>query len=610
MNNPFNFNIPYPLGTYYNEDNKTFYVSFEAKNEDAGVVFYHKKTGKLMKKVAIAKENSLGRIRYGGILLEHPENMSYVFYDGEKEFEDPRSVCYVKSGRYGVASPDLENKTDCKRACVSVQDFDWEKDRLPKIPYEDAVCYGMHVRGFTMHSSSKVKEKGTFAGVIQKIGYLKELGITTIVLQPSYEFNEVMQKKDYPDKERYMLKEDESSTPRINYWGYCSGYYYAPKANYAYGEDATVEFRRMVKELHKNQIEVIMQFYFPEEFDRNEIVPILRFWSLIYHVDGFQLMGLNMDTVAIAKDPGLCDRKLWYYDFDTEAVYDKEAINRRTLASFQEDYKYILRRFLKGEDGVCFPFAEVFRRNAQQKAYINYISDYQGFTLKDMFCYDRKHNEENGEDNRDGNDYNCSWNCGVEGECKKKNISALRDRQYRNAMTLLLLSQGTPYFFMGDEFLRTQKGNNNPYCQDNRITWVDWSLLQKNEAFFLFVKEMLAFRKSHPILRSEKMLRMIDRDNSGYPDLSFHGENPWKPDFFHYQHHLGIMLNGQYKDENSFIYIAVNLHWEKHHFSLPKLPKKMEWKQVISTDSKVAEIGEEGEFLLEPRSIKIFIGES
>lgn len=589
---------PFPLGVHYDGVQSVLRVSMEAQNHEAGVILYQKGKNRPGKKVILPVENRMGRVRFGEVKLEAGTEYSYTLFDGDREYTDKNALSYQKMGKYGV------RKTE-RRAYFTIGDFDWEEDRLPMIPYEDAICYGLHVRGFTIHSSSGIKEKGTFAGLIHKKDYLKELGITTLVLQPAYEFEECMECTQAEERtgieDALLLPKQE----RINYWGYCRGYYYAPKAAYSYEEDSTIEFRRMVKEFHQDNMEIVMQFYFPEEIDSTEIIDVLHFWAFYYHVDGFLLMGNHVPMKEIAKDPALIDRKLWYQDINTQEICENGKDCYYNLAEFREDYYYATRKFLKGESNSCYPFSEAFRRNWENKACINFLTDYQGFTLWDSVSYEYKHNEDNGENNRDGKEYNCSWNCGVEGSTRNKKVLKLRNQQVRNAMLLLMLSQGTPYFFMGDEFLRTQKGNNNPYCQDNGITWVNWKDLNKNQDFFQFVKELISFRKAHSILHEELPLPMIDRGNSGFPALSFHGENPWKPDFFGYQHHLGIMLFEERKEKKEFIYIAINQHWEKHTFSLPNLPKKYNWKPSLATTAIPEKM--EDMYCLEPRSICVFV---
>ena len=257
----------------------------------------------------------------------------------------------------------------------------------------------------------------------------------------------------------YINPENEKDEYTLNYWGYTKGCYYAPKSSYAYSDKPVQEFKDMVKALHKNGIEVIMQFFFDDSCPKTEIPEILRHWLLCYHVDGFHLKGDNVLQNLVVKDPVLAKTKIWYYGFDapvTEATVYEQTSSKKYLAEYRDDYRYDMRRFLKGDEGVLQSALHHLRSNPLYFGKINYLTNYDGFTLADMVSYERKHNEENGEDNKDGNDYNACWNCGQEGATRKKTIQALRIKQIKNALLLLFLSQGTPLLFMGDEFCNTQ----------------------------------------------------------------------------------------------------------------------------------------------------------
>ena len=242
------------------------------------------------------------------------------------------------------------------------------------------------------------------------------------------------------------------------------------------------------------------------------------------------------------------------------------------------------------------------------------MSNYFGFTLMDMVSYDYKHNEENGQDNRDGNDYNASWNCGEEGITRKKKILALRYKQLKNAMCMLLLSQSTPLIFMGDEFGNTQYGNNNPYCQDNKTTWLDWRGLEKQQEIYAFWKQLVAIRKQYPILSPENELRIMDYLACGYPDLSYHGRNAWRPQLESYYRYVGMMYCGKYatkKDgkEDVFLYVGLNMHWEPHELALPKLPKGLKWVKLCATAEGIKEKTELTRLIPE-RSVVVFKSEA
>lgn len=583
---------PYPLGAHRESDSIRF--SFVSGKESCGVIIYDKATGKKLKKLPFLPQERMGRVYCKYLQGVNAEDISYQFYEEDRIIPDEHARGFTGKVRYGKSRDEKDLK-----AVLIEEDFDWENDKNPKLSYAQSVLYCMHVRGFTRHSSSKVLHRGTYLGVVEKIPYLKESGITTLELQPAYEFMEIMGGQESKKEAAYITKdtghlllEDKN---KLNYWGYKKGYYYAPKASYAFGDNPSVEFKTMVRELHKNNMEVIMQFYFPKEAHRGKIAEILRFWVLEYHVDGFHLMGDDIPTTLLAKDAALADTKLMYYSFDIDEIYGKEEQPvQPNLAEYRDDYLYTMRRFLKSDEDMLSRVLDEMRHIPQKTGRIHYMSNYYGLTLMDMVSYDRKHNEENGEENRDGNDHNCSWNCGEEGNTRKKKVVSLRKKQIKNAMCLLSLTQSTPLIFMGDEFGNTQFGNNNPYCQDNKITWLDWRELEKNQEIYRFWQFMMELRKNHPILHPEKELRIMDYIACGYPDLSYHGQNAWRPQLESYNRHVGLMYCGMYakKDrfsDDDFFYVAINMHWEPHELAMPKLPKGMLWQKIISTDEQQIE---------------------
>ena len=404
---------------------------------------------------------------------------------------------------------------------------------------------------------------------------------------------------------------------RLNYWGYTKGFYYAPKAAYAAAGDGVREFKELVKALHESGMELVMQFYFPEEVRRSEILEILCYWVLEYHVDGFHLLGENLPVDMLAAEEVLADTKLWYNRFDTDWIYGREEPLYPHVAEYNEAWYYDMRKFLKGDGDMLGSVLYHMRHIPRKAGTIHYLTNYFGFTLADMVSYDYKHNEANGEDNKDGSDYNCSWNCGEEGMTRKRGIKALRLKQMKNAMCLLLLSQSTPLIFMGDEFGNSQKGNNNPYCQDNPVSWLDWSGIRKNAKLHDFWKMLIAFRRKNPILHPARELRLTDYIACGYPDLSYHGKYAWRVQTEGNVRHIGIMLCGKYAKsggpgEDAFLYIAMNMHWESRELAFPKLPRGMKWEFVFSTESESGqekEADEKGnEFLREVpfRSIAVY----
>lgn len=587
---------------------KELQFAFVSASKECGVILYDVKSGKELERIPFPEEYRVGNVHTMCIQGITAKEFMYEFYEGDTVCSDSYARKFVGNEVYGEIAG-VQNK----KAVFASRDYDWEGDKKPGVPYEQSIVYGMHVRGFTKHASSKVKNKGTFKGVEEKIPYLKELGITTIELQPIYEFDEVYVKGNNREESKFFKMPDAQSEVKkeqlgINYWGYTKGYYYAPKSSYASG-DSVNELKDLIKSLHKNGIEVILQFYFPSEVGAWEVLDILRYWVLEYHVDGFHIKGQCTPMDLICGDPVLKDVKLWYYDFSKPG---NEVTENRKYGIYNDDFASVMRRFVKGDEDMVGTALEYMRMQPSHAGKINYVSNYNGFTLMDVVSYERKHNEANGEENKDGTDYNFSWNCGMEGPAKKKWLSKLRVQQIKNFMTLLVLSQGTPMIFMGDEFGNSQEGNNNPYCQDNEISWLDWKDLEKNVELYEFFKELISLRKAHPVLRQEKQLRLMDYISSGYPDLSYHGEEPWKPMMERYSHQIGIMLCGKYAridrqtEDNSF-YIGINMHWEEHSYALPKLPRGEQWELCLCTEKdKNIVIDENRCITISPRSVCVF----
>ena len=547
--------------------------------KDVELVLYNKKS--LMEEKSIPMSPVKGEnLVYTTLPEREIKKYAYHFRSGEKDFADVFAGGFIKDAGFGEVP-----KLPCKCAVFTNHSFDWGESSRPELSYEDMVVYLAHVRGFTMHASSKVRGKGTFYGMMQKIPYLKELGITTVELQPIYEYTEL-------DK-----------AGKVNYWGYQQGYYYAPKAAYSYKADAVTECKEMIKAFHEQGMEVVLQFYFPNEISRMEILNILQYWSYYYQVDGFHLMGEDIPVAELAKDIYLSNRKLWYYDFPVDTIYPgKECTVNRVLAAYQDGYMYDMRRLLKGDEGCIYNGVKRMTANPAKKGTINFMSNYFGFTLWDNVCYDRKHNEDNGENNKDGNDYNGSWNCGAEGNTKKKQILQLRKKQFKNAFAFLMFSQGTPLFFMGDEFGNSQKGNNNPYCQDNEVTWLNWNDLKRNQELYQYVKELIAFRKNNGVFHMEKECMLMDYLSCGYPDLSFHGQEAYRPSWDHYSRQAGLLYCGDYAgDKDTLVYVAINMHWEEQGFAYPKRKKGQRMECVFTTDEgcKI----EKDQLILPPRSI-------
>lgn len=509
-------------------------------------------------------------------------NYEYNFLIDGKVTVDP---CARKiTGRENFGVPVEEEHAI--RCAVLSKSYDWGEDQKPGIPYEEALLYSLHVRGFTMQRGSGVRKKGTFAGIREKAAYFSKLGINQIKLMPAYEFTEMESVKTHA---RYRKKEELPK--RLNYWGYTKAFHFAPKRAYAATKDPVREFKDMVKTMHRLGIEVLMEFYFPEGCNPRYITECLQYWVQEYHVDGFHVRGVQGICNLMATDPLFADTKLLNIYFPVEEIYGKKNLpKKRMVAECNDGFMIDVRRFLKGDEESLKAFAERMRRNPKGSGLINYIASHDGFTLCDLVSYEERHNEDNGEQNRDGRVQNYSWNCGEEGKSRKKKILELRNRQMKNAWCMLLLSAGTPMILAGDEFCNSQLGNNNPYCLDNEISWLDWKGYKSgNSEMFRFVKDLIAFRKKHKILHMGQELSMTDSLSCGFPGISYHSSSAWYGELDGQNRKIGVMYCGKYADEDELIYIAYNMHWMEHTFALPALPGGYRWNVALDTSEGILE---------------------
>ncbi|MBQ6128723.1 MAG: hypothetical protein IJI51_03595 [Lachnospiraceae bacterium] len=523
----------------------------------------------------------------------------------EGDWEDGYGYSYEADG-IKVSDPFMMNTPAVRRfpsgdepfiSSVYTYDFDWEEDKLPHHQYKDIISYQLHVRGFTAHSSSKVKNRGKFSGIVEKIGHMKELGVNQIVLMPCYEFEESIRQKSPVSMDNIDYRTDHSKekNEKINFWGFANGCYFMPKAAFS-TKDPVNEFKEMVKQLHIAGIEVIMRFYFPDMVNPAFIPHILGFWAREYHIDGFFLMGADIPMEMIAADIYLRDRKIYGVFFDKDSITRRKYGCNRNMAYVNADFMNCCRKYLKSDENMLQEFLYRQRLNPPDVHVTNYMTDYCSFTLNDLVSYDYKHNEANNEDNSDGENFNYSWNCGAEGVSRKKSIQSLRMKQIRNALVFLLLAQGTPMLLAGDEFLNTQGGNNNPYCQDNETGWVVWKDNNQSRQIFEYTKMLIKLRMSHPILHPEREFRIMDYAACGFPDLSYHSDMAWNARFDNHLRHVGVMICGKYARlthtrEDDFFYIAYNMHWENHTFALPKLEKGYEWAvKTVTCDENAARI--------------------
>ncbi|MFI3176979.1 MAG: alpha-amylase family glycosyl hydrolase [Eubacteriales bacterium] len=576
---------PIQFGVMIVEDVIEFAITM--KQEACGMIFYTKHNSI---RIPFTDECKIGQVYSGRILgLPLRQIAGYNYYTKDKIIVDPYAKRVIGNERFG-GNGEVDT-LERKGALVSPV-FDWENDKRPRIPHSNTIQYLLHVRGFTKHKSSKVKAKGTFSGIIEKIPYLKQLGITSVEAMPCYEFEEV-EKQDSSMRMEYAVRhyrEEKVEAPiqKLNCWGYKYAHYFAPKSSYASSSDCVTEMKEMIKQLHLAGLEFIMQFYFPKDIPYQVMYDVIAYWIVEYHIDGVHLMGEQIPFAILGKEALFHDTKMFFERLSIDEIYDGTGEVNTSLAMYHSDFMIGIRKFLKGDQDTIAGFVESLKIHDGRVATVQYISNYNEFTLHDMVSYDQKHNEDNGENNEDGNRYNHSWNHGVEGITRKRSIMALRKKQMKNAMTYLLLSQGTPMILAGDEFAYTRRGNNNAYCHDNDLLWLDWSGITKHQDLLDYVKMLIRLRKDNQIIHPSKPFKMVDTLGCGYPDLSYHGEEAWQPILENYCRCVGLLYAGAYgvplngKVEPDY-YIAYNAHWEPHEFALPRLKKGYEWYMIAST---------------------------
>ena len=557
---------PYPLGTEKKKDGMNFAVAAE-EGKQCELLLYRKRKEEPVKVFSLPEEDAVGTVRFLKIEGLNEDCYEYNFRIGGKIVTDP----YAKAVS-GMNNAGKRTEGQSLRGQFIKEEYDWEGDSQLHIPYHEVVAYSLHVRGFTKHASSGVKHKGTFAGVVEKLDYLKELGINQIQCMPIYEFQEIVNKK-------------------TNYWGYGSGYYFAPKASYSASKDSCAELKDMVKACHKAGIEVVLEMPFEAGILPQMALTCLQYYRMEYHIDGFVLNPYNVPWDMMVNDPFLKGIKIM-----------------RKNDWFQNT----MRRFLKSDSGMLGETVQALKHNSVYDGECNFITSHTGFTLYDLVSYNEKHNEENGERNADGPDQNYSWNCGEEGTSRKRAVITLRNNQIRNAWFLLLMAQGTPCILAGDEFKNTQSGNNNVYCQDNEISWLNWKNLQKETELFEYVKNLIALRKKHFSIHKPTVLLGRDLTESGIPDVSYHGEYAWQIQTETKSRELGVMYNDVMDGRQDTCFIAYNMHWNKREFALPVLRGKSWYKILDTSDEKWSdkkELTEAKSIRVEGRSIVMLIAE-
>ena len=586
-------------------------------------------------------------------------------FDKNKILLDPYARAVTGQSQWGH----VNNAQHGYRARVVQSNFDWGDQRHHSIPMEDLIIYELHVRGFTMDESSGVKHHGTFEGLREKIPYLKELGVNAVELMPIFEFDEM--------RDVRLIDENEL----IDFWGYNPVSFFAPNTSYCssmeYNREG-LELKTLIKDLHDNGIEVILDVVFNHTAEGNEFGPCfsfkgfdnniyymltpdghyynfsgcgntlncnhpvvrdmilecLRYWVIEYRVDGFRfdlasILGRNDDGTPLSQPPLLRSLafdsilgnvKLIAEAWDAGGLYQVGSFpSWKRWAEWNGRYRDDMRRFLKGDDFLAQTAAARITGSPDLydpayrggNASINFLTCHDGFTLYDLYSYNQKHNEANGWGNTDGADDNNSWNCGVEGETDDPAILALRKRLMKNACAILLCSRGTPMFLSGDEFADTRYGNNNPYCQDNLISWLDWSLLKKNKDLFDFFQYMIQFRKDHPVIRKD-----LEPSYLGVPAMSTHGLTPDEINFSGDSHVVCVRFAGynEATQKEDLVYLAVNSGWFPVTLTLPELPEHYKWKVAVNTGDPKCQFFHknsmptvESKIFLGERSVIIFV---
>lgn len=559
------------------------------EDADVSLLLYKGGSAKPVKEIPFTEEDRIGKVRSLCLNGKDIDKFEYNFLVNGEVVQDPFAHAIFGRGKFGEPYPDDPHVVRC--GLLPAHDYDWEGTENPRIPLEDMVLYKLHVRGFTKTASARVKKKGTFAGLIEMIPYLKELGVNAVELMPVYDFAETTAVK----KNMTGMVSEKKESGKVNYWGYIPGFYYAPKRSYCASSHPENEMRDLVKALHKEGMECILEFYFPGTVSSVAAVRALEFWKLYYHVDGFHIQGEGLPANVALTDGLLSETKLFVPSYDFPSMYSGKAPKKRVFGEYNSGFQETMRRFMKSDEDMVDGAMYHLKKNSDFFGTVNYMTSQDGFTLNDLVSYNYRHNDANGQGNQDGCSYNYSWNCGVEGPTRKAAVRKIREKQLRNAVLLELLSQGIPMIYAGDEFGNSQGGNNNAWCQDNSVGWVDWKAAKRNAALTEFVRGALAYRASHPILHAGHELRGTDYKALGFPDISFHGERAWYVNKDNASRMFGVMYYDAYAKDRTeedkkrkfvpqdFIYIAYNFHWEKREFALPNLPQNICWKKVIDT---------------------------
>lgn len=566
------------FGAVYNNGSVTFTFSVDAQCSKAAVILYAKNTYKLISKIELDDSYRIGDVYSVLVTGIDIDNTCYLYMADDIEFMDPYA--------YGICG--REKWADEKRAGNEYKVYagftdlfiPWEDTKV-KIKPEDMIIYKLHMRGFTMQQGLGKTTAGNYHGLITRLPYLKELGVTSIEIMPIYDFEEMFLSNSSKYDNKGNLINSIVYDNKINYWGYGDANYMAPKASYFPGNNPTVGLRELVGAIHSNGMELIMELSFLETATKEYIVDVLKYYMFHFHIDGFHIIGATIPISHILEDPFLTDTKLFFENVGDDRLYSLKG--KKHVFLYNDSFQCVLRQMLNHMNGSMVQFANHTRRQNDMFGFVNFAANTTGFTLLDSFSYGEKHNEANGEDNRDGTNNNYSLNYGYEGKTNNKAINQIRSLQSRNAITATLLSIAVPLINAGDEIGNTTGGNNNPYCQDNKIGWTVFSKAKDKELLLDYTKRLIEFRKAHKCLHPDNAMKMNDYKHVGFPDMSYHGSEPWMMSVSEGQKALGVLYCGAYSNEEDDIYVCYNFGYDAVTMALPRLKPGKRWRQLLNT---------------------------
>lgn len=555
-------------------------VAIAPTTKKAAIILFDKASKKKLYDIELINDFSMGRVYSIEISDVDVDSICYLIKEDDKVYVDPYATAVI--GRDIWADEKGRKSSDYKvYSGISHLEKPW-KDTDIYIEPTDMVIYKLHMRGFTAGMGMSASRVGSYKGVLSKLSYLKELGITSIEFMPLYDFEELFLESKMTISPKGKVSEITEFTGKRNYWGFGEANYFAPKASYFGGADKCVDaMRDLVSTLHKNGFEAIMEMAFAKDTPAEMMLECLRYYVRYFHIDGFHIVGCNGPIERIAIDPFLADTKI-FYEYIPEEILFKES-GKKHLFIYNDSFMNVTRQIENHMNGSMIQFANHMRRQNSAYGFVNYMANVNGFSMWDSFSYGEKHNFDNGEDNRDGTNTNFSFNYGIEGKTTNRMINANRFREMRNAFTALMLAQSVPLFVAADEVAATHLGNNNPYCQDNKIGYTVFSKTKSKEELRSFVKELVAFRKNHKCLRSEEPFLMNDYRHLGLPDMSFHGTEPWMMSIGEEQKALGVLYNGAYVDESEEVFVCYNYHYDSVNMALPLLAPGKRWRLCFNT---------------------------